>query len=159
MKKINKRLGEILIEKNLVTDEQLQAALTEQYLSKEFLGTILVKRGLVTEANLLKTLAEQFGIPYLSIKNRYLDLNLSKKFSASFITDRKCFPIEEDSGSVTLAIIDPLDVITISEAQKLVSPRKLKVVLTSFDDMSAVIDKYRKYMKSSIVGLIEKISE
>ncbi|MFH0796397.1 MAG: hypothetical protein V2A65_04985 [Candidatus Omnitrophota bacterium] len=153
-----KRLGELLIEKGLVTDEELQKALMEQYLSKEFLGAILVKRKIISEVALLKTLAEQFGMLYLGIKNMYLDLNLGNKFPTFFIIDHKCFPIAEDDNSVTVAVVDPLDAATIAEVAKKVAPKKAKIVLTSFDDMTAVIDKYRKFIKSSLIGMIEKMN-
>jgi len=154
-----KKLGEILIEKGLLTEDQLQNALMEQYLTKEFLGTILVNRGIITETELMRTLAEQFGIPYVSIKNKYIDISLTKKLPSSFITNNKCFPIEEDELSLTLAIINPLDVTTISEAEKMVSPKKLKIVLTSLEDMNDVINRYKKYIKRSIIDLLEQIGE
>ena len=154
---VRKRLGEILVEQGLITEEQLQNALAEQYLTKEFLGTILTKSGTITEKDLLKILGEQFSIPYQSIQHRYLDLNLSKKFSSALIMEHNCFPIEEDDLSVTLAIINPLDVMTIGEARKIVAPKILNLVLTSSTDMSAVITKYRKFLKSSLIGIIEKM--
>ena len=153
------RLGKLLVEKGFITDEELQKVLMEQYLSKEFLGAILVRKKIISEVALSKILAEQFEMPYLGIKNMYLDLNLGNKFPTSFIMDRKCFPVAEDDISVTVAIIDPLDAATIAEVAKKIAPKKVTAVLTSFSDMTAVIDKYRKFTKSSLIGMIEKMNK
>ena len=84
---MSKFIGEILVEKNLVTEEQLQTALSEQQQTKEFLGTILVRRSFISEEDLLKVLSEQFDMPYRVLKNKYLDLALGKQFSSSLIFD------------------------------------------------------------------------
>jgi len=68
---MSKFIGEILVEKNLVTEEQLQTALSEQQQTKEFLGTILVRRSFISEEDLLKGLSEQFDMPYRVLKNKY----------------------------------------------------------------------------------------
>jgi len=141
-----KFIGEILVEKNLVTEEQLQTALSEQQQTKEFLGTILIRRSFISEEDLLKVLSEQFDMPYRVLKNKYLDLALGKQFSSSLIFDHKCFPVEQNEESVTVAVIDPLDVVTISEAERKVFPRKLKALLTSPEDMDDVLKRYRQYM-------------
>jgi len=143
---MSKFIGEILIEKNFVTEEQLETALSEQQQTKEFLGTILVRGGFISEEDLLKVLSEQFDMSYRILKNKYLNLTLGKQFSSTLIFDHKCFPVEQDDESVTVAIIDPLDAVTISEAEKKVFPHKLKIVLTSPEDMEDVLKRYREYM-------------
>ena len=102
-----KKLGEILINKGLINQERLKAGLEEQSRTKEFLGTILVKKNLIKERDLLATLSEQFNIPLISLKNKYLDWNFVKNFSASLILNHRCFPVKKDEFSVTIAIVNP----------------------------------------------------
>lgn len=151
-----KRIGEILLDSKLINSEQLQAALDEQRITKEFIGNILVKRGYIKEETLLKTLSNQFDISYISIKNRYIDLALVRNFPHSLISKYKCFPIEQDTESVTVAVINPLDAVAIADIERTVTPLQLKVALTSRQDMADIIKRYHQYRNRFIRGLIEK---
>ncbi|MGD9015185.1 MAG: type II secretion system protein GspE, partial [Candidatus Omnitrophota bacterium] len=108
MKASSKRLGEILIEKGLITEQQLQDVLKEQKTSGEFLGSIMVNRGMISKVNLSEALAEQFGIPLVELKQQNIDMDVLHRFSSSLIQDYQCFPISEDEESVTVAIVNPL---------------------------------------------------
>ena len=57
------RLGDLLVEKGLVTDEQLQIALSEQKKLGRKLGSTLIELGMVSESSLLNLLSNQLGIP------------------------------------------------------------------------------------------------
>jgi type IV pilus assembly protein PilB len=151
-----KQIGEILVDRGLISSDQLQEALKEQRITKEFIGRILVRRGYVREDSLLETLSEQFGIPYLNIKDRYINLAVVRKFPYSFILKHKCFPLEQNGSSVTVAVTNPLDAVAMGEMQKAVNPLKLEIVLTSRDDMAEVIRRYRQYRNRFIRGLIGK---
>ena len=61
---LTKLLGELLVKKGLVTQEQINEALKESPVNGDMLGKILVNRGLIKEIDLLKVLAEQFNLPF-----------------------------------------------------------------------------------------------
>jgi hypothetical protein len=66
-----KRLGELLVEAGLMTDEQLRAALAEQRYKQQPLGRVLISLGLVSEVNLVTLLSRQLNLPAASLdKNR-----------------------------------------------------------------------------------------
>ena len=140
----------------LISSQQLQEALKEQSVTKEFIGNILVKRGYIKERVLLPILSEQFDIDYLSIKDRYINLALARKFPYSLISKYSCFPLEEDEESVTFALVNPLDALAIAEIERVISPLKLKIVLTPRGDMADVVRRYHRYRNRFIRDLIEK---
>jgi type IV pilus assembly protein PilB len=152
----HKQIGQILLEKRLINAVQLELALQEQKVSKEFLGAVLIKSGYVKENDLLNALSEQFKMPVVSLKNRYLDWNLVKKFSASLILEYKCFPLEAGEWSLTVAINNPLDVWALKKAEE-EAPRGLKIkpVLVTQNDMAEAIKRYQEYMRSNMSGLFE----
>lgn len=154
-----KRMGEVLVDNGLISSAQLQEALEEQRKTKEFIGNILVRRGYIKENILLETLSGQYNISYLPIKDRYINLALVRKFPYSLISKHRCFPIEQDGELVTLAVINPLDAVAIGEIERTVNPLKLKVVLTSREDMTEIIKRYHQYRNRFIRGLIEKTEE
>jgi len=159
MAKSQKRLGEILIEKGLITEAQLHDALLEQRVSDGFIGKILVNKGLITTKDLMEALSEQFGIPLIDIKNQHINMELARKFSTSLILDHKCFPLKEDEYTVTIAIINPLNAVAISKIEEEAYPRKVNLVLVLEEDIEKVIQNYRQYISQSIQRLLRKKPE
>ena len=149
-----KRLGEILLEKGLITEAQLQSALEEQGKTKEYLGTILVRRELIKESVLLAALSEQFNIPVISLAYRYLDWKFVKDFSPSLILDHHCFPVAKDGRIVTIAITNPLDVWALKKAEEETRGSTLQLVLTSQKDMQEAIQRYRQYIQRDMLKLL-----
>lgn len=150
MRKLNKRLGEILMDKGLITSEQLSEALTEQQRTKEFLGQILIRRNYIKERDLLKALSEQFGIPLGKLKNKYIHWELVKQFSPSLILDYKCFPVEEGEYSITVAILNPLDAWALKKVEEEAKGLRPKFVLVSQDDMNEAMQRYKQYILDEI---------
>jgi len=146
MAKSQKRLGELLIEKGRITPQQLESALMEQSRTKEFLGAILLKKKLITEKDLLETLSDQFGIPLVSLKNKYIDWQLLKGFSPSLIMDYRCLPVKKDAHAVTFAISNPLDVWVLKKAEEETRGLSMKLVLASQADIDEAIRRYRQHI-------------
>lgn len=153
--KKQKRLGEILIEKGLLTQPQLEAALERQKRTKEFLGAILLKENLIKERYLLEALSEQCGVPVISLKNRYIDWKFVKQFTPELILGYKCFPVGKDDWAVTVAVTNPLDVWPIKKAEEEARGLKLKLVLVSEEDMREAIERYREFMRGDISKAFE----
>ena len=63
-----KQIGEILVEKKLLTSEELNRALLEQGNKGEFLGDTLMKMGAISEGQLLQAFSEQLNIPFINLK-------------------------------------------------------------------------------------------
>ena len=141
-----KRLGEILIEKGLLTAERLALALGEQVITKELLGTILVRRKWIKEEDLLAALSEQHNLPLVDLKNRQIDWNIIKYFSSSLIFDCHCVPFARDEHSVTMAISNPFDAWTIKRAEDEARGLELKLALASQEDIDDVIKRYQLYI-------------
>jgi hypothetical protein len=155
MEKEQKRLGEILIEKGLITSEQLAHTLQTQKRSKEFLGKILIESGRIQEKDLLAALSQQFDMPLVSLKDKYIDWALVKQFSPSLILDFRCFPVSRDERSVTMAVNNPLDAWALQKAEEEAKGLKLKLVLVSLEDMEEAMHRYREYVRGNISKLFD----
>jgi len=77
-------MGEILVEKQVITQEQLDQAILEHQKTKEFLGQTLIRLGMITEEKLLKVLAQQQGVAFLNLKEIEIDEEVIKKVPAKF---------------------------------------------------------------------------
>src|SRR3989338_5414034 len=145
IKKGKKYIGEILVEKGLVTYEQLQSVIEEQMKNKQFLGEMFVKKGIISEDNLLEVLAEQFNLDFVRLKDMPIDWEVAKRFSISLITEHKCIPISMDDDPVTIAITNPLNAWGLGLAEKEAAPRKVKIVLAKASDVDKAIEAFRQY--------------
>lgn len=145
MRKKGKYLGEMLVGKGLVTEDQLQAMMQKQLKDKKFLGEMLVESGLITEEELFMTIADQFDIEFVRLEDEEINWDVAIGFSSSMITEHKCLPLRADEETVILAITNPLDAWVLDTAEKEAAPHKIKVVLVKTSDMDAAIKEYHKH--------------
>ena len=151
-----KRLGEILIEKRLITEEQLAECLEEQKLTKEYVGAILLKKRLIKESDLMSALSVQFQMPFISLKMTYIDWNVSKEFASIIAAEEKILPIAWDDASITAAISNPLDVMSIAKIEERARPKKLKLVLVTQLELLEFLGEFKKRTKGSLKDLLDK---
>jgi len=145
-----KKIGEILIERGLITQEQLLDALAEQARTNKFLGDILLKNKKIIEKDLLSVLSKQFNLSFVNLNNENINWDFVKKFSASLILDYKCIPVRGDEWSITIGINNPLDVNSIKKAEDEARGLRLNLVLVSKDDLEGFIVKYKQQMQRNI---------
>jgi general secretion pathway protein E len=103
------RLGEILIERRLITGEDLNRALELQLERGDKLGKILVDLGFVASRDVLAALSEQLQIPLLTIDGPPAVSPETETLSPKFLRQFRCLPVTLHDHTVTLAMADPLD--------------------------------------------------
>ncbi len=139
-----KRVGELLVEKGMITPQQLDSALEAQRTTHEFLGAVLVSQGSVSEEDLLRALADQFGMPFTRLEAEAVDWEAAARLARPFLLERRCFPLRMDAGGVTAAISNPLDAETISEMEKEAGFHKVRWVLMPTADIVNAIQELRR---------------
>ncbi|MHB8155724.1 MAG: GspE/PulE/PilB domain-containing protein, partial [Candidatus Omnitrophota bacterium] len=150
-----KLLGELLVKKSLVTQEQINAALKESADNGDLLGKILVSRGLVKEIDLLKVLAEQFNLPFhLHLKDVHISLDAVKAVPAKFVQHYGFMPINLEGPVLTVAVFNPMDV-WLAENIKINLGFQVARVLTSRHEVETAIHKYY----GAVAGTVDKIME
>jgi type IV pilus assembly protein PilB len=140
----------LLLERRLITREQLDRALAEQRLTREFLGTILVREGWVTPEGLLSALSERYGIPHESLRLDRVDWTVVKQFPSSALAGGKCFPIRADEESVTVAIANPLDLDTLGGIEQVAGFRRVRPVLVLEQQLQEVLKAYQQQVLRGI---------
>ncbi len=135
------RLGEILIERKLITNEDLERALELQKERGDKLGKTLVDMGFVAMRDVLAALADQLDIPLVTIEGPPAVSTETEMLSPRFLRQFRCLPMTRDDHTVTLAMADPLDVETIS-AVRHCTGLKINTVLAAEQEILDAIDKY-----------------
>lgn len=122
------RLGDILVARGQITEDQLQAALAAQGSERGMLGAILVSRGLVSRDQLGSALAEQFEVPYYDLVPEATNPQLVRLLPETMARDRELVPLDIQSGDLTLAMSAPDDIEAISEVELITGYRVQPVV-------------------------------
>lgn len=112
---IKKRLGELLLESGIITEQQLQTALEEQQRTKKKLGDVLLAQGVLTEHQLIEVLEFQLGIPHVTLSRFQIDAKLSQVIPEQMARRYQVLPIRVDGRKLMVAMADPLDLFVIDD--------------------------------------------
>lgn len=138
----NKKLGELLLNKKIISQEQLDSALARQQKSNLRIGEELMRSGVVSEENILRTLAEQMNMPFVHLRTIDIDPAVIERVPARFITHYNFIPIcEKEDGLLHIAVSDPLDLYTIDEI-KLILKQPIKICLATSFEINEAIKRY-----------------
>jgi MSHA biogenesis protein MshE len=126
------RLGDLLVEKGLITDDQLQHALGEQKKLGRKLGGTLVELGMIDETSLLNLLASQLNIPLIDINNYNYSNDVAKILPESIARRYRALVLEDRGQDYLVAMADPTDIYALDEIQgKLNKPVSQAIVRES----------------------------
>ncbi len=104
-----RKIGEILIEDGLLTPEQLDEALEHQKTHGGLLGQILIEKEFVSEDHLISALGKQLKMPFLPLKNYSINPDMAGLLEADFCYKNFVVPFDGDGKKVYLAVADPLN--------------------------------------------------
>lgn len=118
------KLGDLLVRANVITGEELTAALAEQRRTGARLGETLVQMGILTEDLLVKALSKQLGIPRADLSAPVTGAAL-RKMNRELCTRYEAVPmaVSEDGRTLTVAMTDPLDLDAIDKLRLATSSR------------------------------------
>ncbi|GKW46807.1 GspE/PulE family protein [Planococcus sp. NCCP-2050] len=135
-----RRLGDILIEQGLLTEEDLKETLQGKQ-NDQKLGDALLQRGLVTEQQLIETLEVQLGIPHITLFRYPFDPNLFNVVPKEFAKRNLLVPLKTEGDKLFVAMTDPMDFITIDDL-RLTTGFQIEPAIASKDDILKTIAKY-----------------
>lgn len=135
------RLGEALIARKFITEDDLDRALELQKERNEKLGKILVDLGFVAVRDVLGALSEQLGVPLVEIDGPPTLTPETEALSVRFLRQFICLPMAVEGAAVHLAMADPLDFETIA-AVKAVTGLKVVPSIAGEREILDAIDKY-----------------
>ncbi|WCT56718.1 ATPase, T2SS/T4P/T4SS family [Paenibacillus kyungheensis] len=141
MKMLKKKLGDLLFESGLISQEQLQQALTEQNKSKRKLGDVLIAQGFITEQQLIEVLELQLGIPHVSLFKYQIDPAITQIIPESMAKRYQVLPFMKDGSKLTVAMVDPLDYFAIEDL-RMTTGFRIEPAISSRDELQRAIAHY-----------------
>jgi type IV pilus assembly protein PilB len=152
------RLGDALIQDGLITDEQLQASLAKQKKTGKRLGEVLVEMGLVKEEEIVEVLGRQLGMPYINLTNYLIDPITAKIIPEHVSKRHKLIPINKVGNKLTVAMVDPLNVLAIDDIQ-LMTGLIVKPVVATSKDIQDAINKTYGGAEGNTDGLMDELED
>lgn len=133
------RIGDLLVEKNMISESHLQHALQEQKLTGRKLGATLVELGYVEENALLSLLSAQLNIPFVELKQFRFDRNLVQKLPETSARRYRVMLLREDPDGLLLGMADPTDIFCLDELQRLL-PKMIKPAVVRESELLDILD-------------------
>jgi len=137
------QLGQLLLARGVVTDEQIDKALTEQKEKghNKLLGELLVEMGYCTENQIASALAEAYGVPYAQVNPKICDPKVLEILPREFLEEHIVLPLFKVYGVLTVAVSEPTNVFLIDEIER-ISGCKAQVVCSTAKDIKATLQNY-----------------
>ncbi|MFP7358057.1 ATPase, T2SS/T4P/T4SS family [Kurthia gibsonii] len=160
MKQGRKRLGDLLVESNVLTEDQLQHALTIKQ-PNERLGDVLIKEQLVTEQTLIEVLEFQLGIPHVNLGQFPIDSEIIQLVPKEIAKRYLLVPLRKEKNKLFVAMADPMDYFAIEELRMLTGFR-IEPCIATKQDLNKTISKYYELQAtmdaalSDLVGTTEE---
>jgi len=106
-----RRIGEILLSKGLITQQQLENALELQRENRKRVGEIWVEAGIISEEILARALATQYSVPYYDMSTFQHRDELVKMVTEDLISQHQMIPVRLSGNTLTVVTSDPTDII------------------------------------------------
>jgi len=138
------RLGDLLIEQKLITEEQLQLALSEQRKLGMKLGRTLVEIGLTTEEEILEALSSQLHIPLVDLRHFNFTAELVRLLPETMARRYRAIVLDKQGDEIQLGMADPTDLFAYDEIDRLLKGRLKLAVVREADLLRAFDLVYRR---------------
>ena len=141
-KATSKHLGELLVERGVISHEQLTISLDHQKKnSGHLLGEVLVELKFATEKDIAQALTCQYGFPYLPLSSYEIDAEVIRSVPENVCRQFCLVPIDKIGKSLTVAMSNPLNVQALEDVE-LITGCSVQVFVSTATDVKQSIDKY-----------------
>jgi len=140
-KKINKQLGELLIEKGVINAKQLEQALKIQSVKGSLIGQILVALGYATEEEIAQAITVQYGFPYLPLKGYEVDHEVIATIPENVARQYCLIPIDKIGDTLTVAMSNPLNIQAVEDIEMMVKCN-IQAFVGTLSDINEAINRY-----------------
>ncbi len=142
--RIRKRLGDMLVEAGVITNDQLMEALGKQKESGKRLGELLVDLRFTDEMEIVEAMAQQMKIPVAKIREAKLAPEVIALLPENIVRKHQVVPFELDENNpniLRVAMSDPLDIIAADDLS-IITNMQIEVMAATASDVMYAIEKY-----------------
>lgn len=157
---VKMKLGEILLNANLISEDQLKQAIEIQKQTKESLGMILIKQGYVTEASIKDALELQYGLRYINLRKTKVPPEVLKLIPENLMRQHQIVPIALTNNRLTLAMVDPQNLIAVDDVRFMLKGVTIQQVVITEDEFFWFLDQIKppEELQESLSGPLPDIT-
>jgi len=136
------KLGQLLINSNLITEEQLKKAMELQKKEGSRLGANLIKLGFLSEDDLVSFLSKQYGVPAISLSDYQIDPAITKFIPQEVALKYQILPVARVGATLTIAMVDPSNVFALDDVKFMTGYNVEPVVAAESSLGDAIVEHY-----------------
>ncbi len=138
---VRNKIGMLLVEAGVITEDQLNHLLERQREVKKRLGEVAVEEGLATEDQIAMALAKQLKVPFISLQSVVIDEEIVKLIPETMARSLKVIPLFKVGKAITVAMADPTDSEAIKEL-RFVTGCDIEPVVAKQDEILSAIENF-----------------
>ncbi|HSG53442.1 MAG TPA: ATPase, T2SS/T4P/T4SS family [Rheinheimera sp.] len=143
--RLKMRLGDLLVHEGIISDAQLQQALTQQQKTGRKLGATLTELHFLTEQQLLQFLAQQLNVPFLDIAQKRIDPKAVALLPEVQARRFRALVLEDRGNSVLLGMSDPADLAAMDQLAGILEPKQIELAVVRESQLIDAFDSlYRR---------------
>ncbi|MEA3522025.1 MAG: ATPase, T2SS/T4P/T4SS family [Campylobacterota bacterium] len=148
------RLGDLLVEKGLISNDQLMHALRLQKESNfvKKLGEVLIEEGYVTYKEIAKELSHQLNIEFIDIFGKELDFKLIGRYPSHVLEKAEAIPFKEDDEYIYMATSNPLNYDALEVLEHIVVTKPIKLFLSLDADIRHMFQRIEIIHKTQTIA-------
>ena len=151
------RLGDLLVQNNLINEEQLKAALSEQRQSGRKLGATLIALNMVTEDQMLKLLSTHLNVPLINIDDYSIDPDAVKLLPEIQARRYRALVLDDKGDKLLVGMSDPGDINAVDDLSNRL-PKPIEIAVVSETQLFAAYENfYRK--TEEIASFAQELAE
>lgn len=143
--RLKMRLGDLLVQEQIVSDDQLQLALQQQRQTGRKLGATLIELGFISEVQLLQFLARQLEVPFFDLNTLTIDVAAVQLLPEVQARRYRALAVNRSDDVVTVAMSDPADLSALDAVAALLAPRQMALAVAREGQLLDYFDRlYRR---------------
>ena len=150
------RLGDLLVQEELISADQLLQSLALQRSTGKKLGRLLIEAGVITDEALAHVLARQLRMPFVNLNSFPLKTPLVRSLPESAARRYRALVLEERDDSLLVALADPLDLAAYDELTRLLK-RRITLAVVAESQLPQAFDRH--YRRSEEINVLARALE
>ncbi|GAA6134676.1 MSHA fimbrial ATPase MshE [Oceaniserpentilla sp. 4NH20-0058] len=138
------RVGDLLVEKGLISQEQLMMALDEQKRSGRKFGRAVIDLGFISEDKLLLELSSYFAMPFIDLSRFQFDSEVTRRLPESLARRYRAIILIEEPNQYFVGFMDPLDILAVDEVQRVLKKKIIPAFVKEHEVINAIDRIYRR---------------
>ena len=156
------RLGDLLVQKGIITEEQLSEALKQQKEKKLMLGEMIVSMGFASQSQINDVLCEHLNIDFVDMREEEPDPQVLSLLDESIMRKYTLVPLRHDNnnaGALQIAMADPMNILAMDDIN-IITGMQVVPILANAQDINAFLDKaFGQQQAQNIVELYKREQE